>query len=165
MSRWFSQYGFADVYDDLVIGAYPLDAADVETLANLRVQRVLNLVQDEEYQTGQRAEVASALELADIPESRLELVDYGHLPFEQLEAAVTTVVDWLDEPGTSYVHCRAGWQRSAAVAAGAVAIRERIDIEEAIEYVRKRKPSADPLPHQRDDLRAWWDARGGAGGR
>ena len=58
-----------------------------------------------------------------------------------------------------YVHCRAGWQRSAAVAAGVVALRRGIDIDAAVRYVQARKPSADPLPHQRDDLHRWWKAR------
>jgi len=59
------------------------------------------------------------------------------------------------------VHCRAGWQRSAAVAAAVVAVRDGLDIDEALAYVQARKPSADPLPHQREDLRRWWAARGG----
>ncbi len=39
-----------------------------------------------------------------------------------------------------------------------------IDIDEALDAVRLRKPSADPLPHQREDLRRWWEGRRGAGG-
>jgi hypothetical protein len=71
---------------------------------------------------------------------------------------------WLDEGVRTYLHCRAGWQRSAAVAAGVVAVRTRREIEAALDYVQLRKPSADPLPHQREDLRRWWAARtdGGA---
>ena len=72
---------------------------------------------------------------------------------------MSDVLESLQEGNKTYVHCRAGWQRSAAVAAGVVAIRNRIDIEEALALVKRMKPSADPLPHQRDDLRAWWDSR------
>ena len=32
-----------------------------------------------------------------------------------------------------------------------------------LDYVRRRKPSADPLPHQRADLRRWWASRSVAG--
>jgi len=60
------------------------------------------------------------------------------------------------------VHCRAGWQRSAAVAAGVVALHEGMGIDEALAYVQTRKPSADPLPHQREDLRRWWRTRASA---
>jgi protein-tyrosine phosphatase len=159
MSEWFQSYGFADVYDGLVIGAYPLDGEDVRRLATLSVRHVLNLVEDDEYTTGQRAVVVQAMDAAGIDEQRLTLVDFGRLPAEQIERAVTMVAEWLDEPGTVYVHCRAGWQRSAAVAAGAIAIREGISIDDALDQVRRRKPSADPLEHQRDDLRRWMAAR------
>ncbi len=69
------------------------------------------------------------------------------------------VLSWLDAGVRSYVHCRAGWQRSAAVAAGVVALRQGLDIDAALELVQARKPSAEPLPHQREDLRRWSEAR------
>ena len=163
MSRWFRTYGFADVFDDLIVGAYPLDEDDVDVLARLGIRRVLNLTEDDEYRPGQREEVEGALADAGIIERRLRLTDYGDLPAEQIEAAVQEVGEWLDAGERTYLHCRAGWQRSAAVAAGVVAVRSRIDIEEALQYVRQRKPSADPLPHQRADLRRWWDGRVEAG--
>jgi hypothetical protein len=40
-----------------------------------------------------------------------------------------------------------------------VALREGIEIQAALDYVRRRKPSADPLPQQRDDLLRWWNER------
>jgi predicted protein tyrosine phosphatase len=159
MSDWFHAYGFADVYDDLLVGAYPLDVSDVKTLGRLGVRRILNLVEDGEYAPGQREEVVAALDAAGIQETRMDLEDYGRLPPEALEAAVQQVVSWLREGERTYVHCRAGWQRSAAVAAGVVAIENSVDVETALSQVRMRKPSARPLPHQREDLLAWWDAR------
>jgi protein-tyrosine phosphatase len=160
MSDWFRAYGFADVHDGLLIGAYPLDGEDVRMLEAMRVRRVLNLVEDEEYEPGVRAQIAVALADAGIEEYRLRLTDFGRLPPEALEQAVQEVAAWLDEGVLSYVHCRAGWQRSAAVAAGAVALHDGLSIEDALAYVQQRKPSADPLPHQREDLLAWWYARG-----
>jgi protein-tyrosine phosphatase len=160
VSRWFRSYGFAEVYDRLAIGAYPLDADDVGVLSWLSVDQVLNLVQDGEYEPGQHEAVAAAYATAGIEEERMDLVDFGHLPPELLERAVGTVLGWMDaDDGVSYVHCRAGWQRSAAVAAGVVAVREGLEIEDALAYVQRRKHSADPLPHQVRDLQAWWDAR------
>jgi protein-tyrosine phosphatase len=160
VSRWFRSYGFADVFDDLLVGAYPLDRDDVEVLARMGIKRVLNLTEDDEYRPGDRETVERALAEAGIEEQRLHLTDYGSLPPETLEAAVQEVNTWLDEGARTYLHCRAGWQRSAAVAAGVVAVRTGLDIDEALVRVRERKPSADPLPHQREDLQRWWDARG-----
>jgi len=159
MSRWFRRYGYADVFDGLLIGAYPLDTDDVAMLERVGVQRVLNLCDDSEYKRGEHAVVHDALSRAGIGEHRLALVDFGGLRDDELEDAVQEVNHWLDEGERTYVHCRAGWQRSAAVAAGVVALRRGVDIDEAVEYVQSRKPSADPLPHQREDLRRWWTSR------
>jgi protein-tyrosine phosphatase len=164
VSRWFRSYGFADVFDDLIVGAYPLDQDDVDTLARIGIVRVLNLTEDDEYPTGHRPEVVRALAGAGIAESRLPLTDYGGLPARDLETAGRGVSTWLDQGERTYLHCRAGWQRSAAVAAGVVAARTGMDIDEAVDAVRRRKPSADPLPHQREDLRRWWEGRRGADG-
>jgi hypothetical protein len=54
VSRWFRSYGFADVLDDLLVGAYPLDPDDVEMLARMRVRRVLNLTEDDSRRPGSR---------------------------------------------------------------------------------------------------------------
>ncbi len=145
--------------DDLLIGAYPLDAADVWMLEWSGVRRVLNLVEEDEYRPGERHGVQSALVRSGIEERRIGLTDYGGLPANELEEAVQTVNGWLDQGIRTYVHCRAGWQRSAAVAAGVVAVRLGLDIDEALAYVQARKPKADPLPHQRKDLKRWWNSR------
>jgi protein-tyrosine phosphatase len=161
VSDWFSTYSFAEVHDDLIIGAFPLDADDIHLLATMGVTRVLNLVEDQEYPPGRRFVIEAGLREAGIEEHRMQLTDFGHLPADQLELAVRQVLAWLKDGALSYVHCRAGWQRSAAVAIGAVAVYDGVGIEEAISIVQRRKPSADPLPHQRDDLRAWWAQRSG----
>jgi len=159
MSTWFDTYGFAGVYPRLIVGAVPLDRRDIRRLGQMGVERVLNLVQDEEYQPGVRAVINDALEKAVIEERRFATIDYGGLTPELLDDAVAAVNGWLDEGRTVYLHCRAGWQRSAAVAAAVVATRDHVDIDDAILTVHTRKPSADPLPHQREDLRRWWTAR------
>ncbi|MGI8902739.1 MAG: protein-tyrosine phosphatase family protein [Solirubrobacteraceae bacterium] len=158
MSNWFRTYGFADVLDDLLVGAYPIDAEDVSILQRMGVERVLNLVADEEYEPGEHEAVAEALARAGIEECRFTLTDYGGLPVNEVEDAVQEVIDWLRDGARTYIHCRAGWQRSAAVAAGVVALHEDVDIDRALAQVQARKPSANPLPHQVEDLRRWWEA-------
>ena len=130
-------------------------------LAGMRVEQILNLVEDQEYAPGRRVLVEEALHDAGIAEERMSLTDFGRLPADRLEPAVQRVVGWLRAGRLSYVHCRAGWQRSAAVAAGAIAIYAGLSIDQALAYVRERKPSAEPLPHQRDDLHTWWAERSG----
>lgn len=159
MSSWFRTYGYASVYERLIVGALPLDQADVRMLAVLGVTRVLNLVQDGEYARGARRKVERALGDAEIEELRLSTEDYGALSPELLEQGTAQVNDWLDQGEVVYLHCRAGWQRSAALAAGAIALREGIDVDAALDQVQQLKPSAEPLPHQREDLQRWFESR------
>jgi atypical dual specificity phosphatase len=162
MSEWFDRYGRAEVADGLVTGSYPGDAQDVAALAADGISRVMNLCEDGEYEPGARDAVVAALTAAAIPEERVSVVDYGSLMPGAIELAARTVAAWLDDGERVYLHCRAGWQRSAAVAAAALAVHDGIEPEEALARIRRRKPSADPLPHQLQDLRRWWRLRAGS---
>jgi atypical dual specificity phosphatase len=162
VSSWFRSYGYASVYDRLIVGALPLDEADVRMVAALGVSRVLNLVEDDEYPRGARRKVERTLAESGIEEIRLSSEDYGGLPSELLEQATAQVNSWLDDGEIVYLHCRAGWQRSAAVAAGAIAIRDGIDLDNALLQVQAQRSSADPLPHQRQDLAQWFGNRVGS---
>ncbi len=66
---------------------------------------------------------------------------------------------WLDEGEHVYVHCRAGMQRSATVMAAIIALREEVSPGMALQRLRQRKPSANPLSHQLEDLLEWWQTR------
>jgi ADP-ribosyl-[dinitrogen reductase] hydrolase len=159
MSDWFGRFGFAEVGDGLLVGAYPLDAEDVAEIAGAGVDVVYNLVEDEEYEAGERDTATAALAAAGVSERRLPLVDYGNVPEAALDRAVDEVLGDLEAGRRVYVHCRAGWQRSATVAAGVLALREGLPIEDALAVLRERKPTAEPLGHQRADLLAWWRTR------
>jgi protein-tyrosine phosphatase len=162
VSSWFRSYGFAEVFDGLLVGSYPLDVQDVAMLHLAGVERVLNLVEDDEYRPEEREAVERAYAETGIEEQRLRFPDFGGLPPERVDQAVSIVGGWLGQGRRVYVHCRAGWQRSPAIAVALVARRDGIDIDEALQMVRVRKPTADPLPHQREDLWRWWQERGAA---
>jgi protein-tyrosine phosphatase len=159
MSDWFEHFGFAEVGENLVMGAYPQDVDDVAALAEAGITRIFNLVQDLEYEPGARNACVAALAAAGIDERRVELVDFGSVPAAQIEAVTQTVLTWLEAGERVYVHCRAGWQRSATVIAAIVALREGVAPGTALELLRERKPTASPLAHQRSDLLDWWQSR------
>src|ERR1700751_3624851 len=102
MSSWFRSYGYASVYDGLIIGSLPLDEADVRMLAALGVTHVLNLVEDHEYKRGARRKVEHALDVAQIEEVRLGTEDYGSLSPQLLEEATRQVNAWLDDDDVVY---------------------------------------------------------------
>ena len=159
MSDWFERYGYAKVADGLWTGAVLYDAGDVATIAGEGITAVFNLCEDAEYEPGERAEVEAALAARGIAEERLPCIDFGNLLPGALEQAVRQLVAWLDAGEQVYLHCRAGWQRSATVAIAVVAVREGIEIDEARGRVKQNKPSAEPLHHQLEDLWRWWRAR------
>jgi ADP-ribosyl-[dinitrogen reductase] hydrolase len=159
VSDWFERYGRAEVADGLVTGSLPSDAQDVQTLAHDGVTRVMNLCENTEYEQGERAAVEAALHDAGILERRVELVDYGGLMPGAIELAAEQVAAWLADGERVYLHCRAGWQRSATVAAAALALRDGVEPDEALAAIKRRKPSSEPLPHQLQDLRRWWRLR------
>jgi protein-tyrosine phosphatase len=159
VSEWFEHFGFAEVADDLLVGAYPQDADDVAALRAAGVTRIFNLVQDSEYGAGARDACVAALGRAGIEERRSELIDYGGLLPGLIELAAQTALAWLAQGERVYVHCRAGWQRSATIAAAIVTLRAGVEPPEALELIRERKPTANPLPHQRQDLFRWWSER------
>jgi protein-tyrosine phosphatase len=159
MSQWFEAYGFGEVHPHLIVGAVPLDANDVQVVADQHVDRVLNLVQDGEYPDGARLEVEIGWSANAIEERRVQVIDFGNLASDVLEAAVSEVDRWLEAGHEVYLHCRAGWQRSATVAAGVIAVREQVDIPEDLSRLQSRKPTARPLPHQAQDLATWFAHR------
>jgi len=159
VSGWFERYGRAEVAEGLMSGAYPCDADDVSALAGDGVTCVMNLCEDDEYEDGDRDAVVAAYASRSIAEERVGVVDYGNLMSGAIEVAAEQVAAWLNEGEHVYVHCRAGWQRSAVVAAAALAVRDGIDPEEALAAIKRRKPSSEPLPHQLQDLRRWWRMR------
>ena len=162
MSGWFEHFGFAEIGDDLLMGAYPQDADDVAALREAGVTAVFNLVQDAEYEReGGRDACVAALAEHGIEERRVELVDYGSLDTAQIEDAAQAVLAWLEQGERVYVHCRAGWQRSATVVAAIVTLREGVPPWVALDILRDRKPTANPLSHQREDLFRWWERRAG----
>ncbi|WP_354701899.1 hypothetical protein [Paraconexibacter sp. AEG42_29] len=157
MSEWFQTYDFRVVGDGLVSGAQPSDGADVEQLVReAGVTRVVNLCQDAEYAPGEREAVLAAYARLGVGEHRIDLIDFGHVTADALDEAVAVAVPWLRDGETVYVHCRAGWQRSATVASGILAVHLGVGVDEALHRIQVRKPSAQPLHHQLEGLHRWW---------
>lgn len=161
MSAWFDDYGCDVVREGLVVGAVPRDADDVATLTALGVTRVVCLVADAEYGPGEREAVQAAYAAAGIAESRVPSDDFGGLPAATLEASSGRTARALDDGETVYLHCRAGWQRSVITAAATLSRISGDAPGASLALVRGARREACPLPHQVQDLEAWWAGREG----
>ena len=64
---------------------------------------------------------------------------------------------WLGEGERVYVHCRAGWQRSATIVAAIVALREGVRRCEALHILRARKPRRTRWHISARTSSLWWE--------
>jgi len=161
VSAWFEEYGCDVVRDGLAVGAVPRDADDVAALTALGVTRVVCLVADAEYGPGDREAVQAAYAAAGIAESRVPSEDFGRLPAATLEASTAVAAAALAAGDVVYVHCRAGWQRSVITAAATLSRISGAAPGASLDLVRGARREACPLPHQVQDLEAWWAGRQG----
>jgi atypical dual specificity phosphatase len=159
VSDWFERYGFGAIDGQLLTGALPSDARDVAALRAAGVTAVLNLCQEAEYEDGERAGVEAAYAEAGISEQRFESIDFGHLLPGLLEQVSDAALALMGEGEVVYLHCRAGWQRSATVAAATIARRDDLLPDAALGVVKRARPASEPLGHQLEDLWRWWRAR------
>ncbi len=86
-------------------------------------------------------------------------LDYEHIPFKEFSsvdpARLDRAVAWLEEraPGTrTLVCCRAGMGRSASVLIAYFCCSRGMAYEEAVAFVKSRRPGAMPLPKLRETI-------------
>ncbi len=68
----------------------------------------------------------------------------GECSYELFREAVETVKKALLNGETVLVHCHVGQSRSVAVAAAALVAVEGVELDEALERIRSRRPMANP---------------------
>ena len=102
------------------------------------MRTVINLCEEHEYWDGERAAVEAAFRHARIAEHRLPVPDGATIPPDVLDRAVAAAAQ-----DTTYVHCRGGRERSAAVAVALLATRRGVSIDEAL---RERRGALADLP-------------------
>lgn len=150
---------FGEIAPRLWQGPMPLGERDVALLQQAGITRVLNLCEDAEYEPGERELLERAYDQAGITEARLPSLDHGNLLPGLVERAVRDVNGWREAGESVLVHCFAGQERSAAVAAAVVADETGDGPAAALRQVRKARRVARPLGHQVADLDRWWAAR------
>lgn len=80
-----------------------------------------------------------------------------------LAAAVDHTLQLVQEAAPVYVHCRAGLERSPLVVLGVLCLALEWDIFQALAYLRRLHPAAQPTLQQLAVLEQWLASGRGAG--
>lgn len=139
------------VDDHVVLGALPF-ASDVPRLAAEGVRAAVNTC--EEY-AGPAAEYARA----GINQLRIPTTDFNPPRLEDLERAVAYIRERAERGESVYVHCKAGRGRSVTVVLCWLVESQRLTPDEALEYVRARRPHVGPSPEQMGRVREFAERR------
>lgn len=83
----------------------------------------------------------------------------GPHDFLKFKAAVDTVLDALADDHTTLVHCHAGVSRSAATCAAAIAVRENLSYDDALDEVAAVRSWVNPHQNLEASARTYIDKR------
>ena len=135
---------FSEILPHLFIGACPYNPEDIRELKDrMGATAVLNLQTDEDleernihWRAMERSYRNSGIESHRVP---LRDFDYSHQQ-EHLPEAVRVLDRLLSAHHTVYLHCNVGVGRSPLVAMAYLYWCRKMGLEEAIRYVRERRP-------------------------
>ena len=129
----------------------------MQTLRDAGITHLLDLREPHELSAphfGQGA--VDAMENAGIVRLHLPVVDMDAPENADFDAARRWIEDVLLDPNAKiYLHCRAGMERTAAIACALEAKRAEISFDEALAKLKLKRPIFQPLPAQRTAARAW----------
>jgi ADP-ribosylglycohydrolase len=145
-------------------GRAPIFRRDVWKLRSLGITHILDLREDLEWDGPGRRGGSAIDEIDAFGMSRLRVAirDMGTPKPSDLDQAVAYLDAALHLGGRVYLHCRAGVQRTGAIAAAWYARREGCSVDEAIERLRQRRPDLEPMVFQVAAARAWLAERPGS---
>jgi atypical dual specificity phosphatase len=150
-------FEFDRIEDWLLAGRNPLTAIDVEQMLAQGVTHVLDLREEQEWRHPRfGAEAVAALQARGVERLHLPVVDtLGPSP-EQFEAACAFLAAAERQPGARvYVHCRGGWERTAAVLTAYVARRDALPWRDALCLLQGQRDKFRLWPAQETAVRAW----------
>jgi rhodanese-related sulfurtransferase len=138
-------------------GRAPIFRRDIWRLRARGVTHILDLREDLEWDGPGRRGGSAIAEIEMLGLSRLcvAIRDMGTPSVRHLDEAVAYLDAALHLGGSVYVHCRAGVQRTGAIAAAWFARQQRCSIDEAVEQLRERRPDFEPMVFQVAAARDW----------
>jgi protein-tyrosine phosphatase len=138
---------FDDVPPNMIIGPYPQNAADVDSLADGGATAVFNVQTDEDFvHRGIKWPILAA-RYADrnILVVRFPIRDFDPSSLcDRIHDAAHQVHNLIEQGHTVYIHCTAGMGRAPAVAVAYLCWVRGYSLEDAVAHVKKHRPVAVP---------------------
>ncbi|HOM18403.1 MAG TPA: dual specificity protein phosphatase family protein [Thermoguttaceae bacterium] len=128
------------------VGSCPVEPADIDQLKELGITAVFSLQTEEDFLFWgiDWPALESAYRKMDIELVRIPVQDFSPEDLrEKLPACVAALEKLLQAGHTVFVHCSAGVNRSPSVVVAYLHWTQHMPLEEALEYVRQRRP-CDP---------------------
>ncbi len=140
---------FYETVPQLLLGGVYLGsgeaARNVNVLVKLGITHILNAATMRHRQGSEPFQYLT-LELEDTPgQEVLHLLEQAH---KFIEAAV-------QQGGGVLIHCQAGVSRSVTIAASYLMRQQKMTAEEALEYVRSKRPAAKPISYFVEQLKLY----------
>lgn len=146
------------VADRVRAGRNCLSAWDVERLVTAHgITHVLDLREEEEWRSpwvGQDA--VDEIARRGLTRLNISVPDFHAPTSDDLSAAVAFIRTALEDPDACvYVHCRAGWQRTATVLVAWYASAHDVDYDTALKHLKRKRRVLGPSLEQEAAARAW----------
>lgn len=155
---------YSEILPGLFVGSFPQSKDDVERLHRAGVTAVLNLQTDDDmrhfnldWNSLEAHYGARGMELRRVPVKDFDGADLK----EKLSECVRVLSELREAGHRVFVHCTAGAGRSPSVVAAYLHWRQGLELDQAVELVKKIRPSspnADAIRLASGDLPAKRDS-------
>lgn len=142
--------------DKLAVGPFPKSDSSITYLSRMGITAVLCLT--EKFEVGIPEEIYNRFvwERVAMPDGAR-----GGIPTpEDFESAIAVLERWQRKGHVVYLHCLAGIGRSPAICAAYLVKSQGLEIDEAILYIKERRPIANPDVHQVRVMREFFARQG-----
>lgn len=133
-----TEFNYDPIDDYIILGSIPRDFVNIGELKKLGVSKVLTMNEDWEL------DMVSDPKYAGIRRVQFSTPDFNAPSIDVIISSVREIIKHTnksDPSGKLYVHCKAGKGRSAIVIICYHMVCKQCTVIEAIEYVKKRRPS------------------------
>ncbi|MFN8637713.1 MAG: ADP-ribosylglycohydrolase family protein [Chloroflexota bacterium] len=146
-----------EIAPNVLAGRAPIFRRNVWHLRERGVTHILDLREDLEWDGPGRRGSSAIAEIDALGMVRLKVAirDMGTPTPEDIDQSVAFMDAALHLGGRVYVHCRAGVQRTGAIAAAWYANQQGCSVDEAIARLRERRPDLEPMVFQVMAAKRW----------